>query len=340
MKHLADIFSQGPAIDYVRSAFAAGRLAHGLLFAGPPGVGKSTTAQALAELLLCSNPSVASHPPVHCRQCDSCRLMAAGNHPDLHLIYRQLIRIEKEDSKALALPVDVIQQYLLEPAGLKPMLGHGKVFIIEEAHLMNIAAQNALLKTLEEPAPNSFIILLTEQPDRLLPTIRSRCQRVSFGVIDQPQLISALQANGATESDAYEAALLSEGSLGLAIRWLEDGVLPQARALAEVMNRALAGHLSDPSAIGRTFTTSAEAYAARQLDRDKLASKAQATRDGLMLYLRFASHACRAQLRQPAPPQVIHRTCNAIDALLKAEENLLANVNVSLTFQQLAQTLA
>src|SRR5215218_8698014 len=140
---LHDVFGQDPAVDFLRRALRADRLPHALVFAGPAGVGKGTTAQALGKLFLCEKPK--DERP--CDRCDSCRVFDAGNHPDFHAVYRQLIRIAHED---------------------------------REAELMNATSQNRLLKTLEEPYGRALIILLTDQPGALLPTIRSRCQTVRF----------------------------------------------------------------------------------------------------------------------------------------------------------------
>src|SRR6476661_7549321 len=96
-----DIFDQDHAIETLRRAYAADRLPHGLIFAGPAGVGKATTAGALGALFLCESPK----GDRACRKCESCRVFDAGNHPDYHVIYRQLIRLEKKDAKARDLPV-------------------------------------------------------------------------------------------------------------------------------------------------------------------------------------------------------------------------------------------
>src|SRR5690348_13505872 len=111
-----DIFGQANAIDTLRRAYVADRLPHGLLFAGPTGVGKNLTARALATLFLCEHPKP---EPAACGKCESCTLMAAGTHPDYHRVYRQLIRLEKDTSKAKDLPIAVIRDYLVAPANLK-----------------------------------------------------------------------------------------------------------------------------------------------------------------------------------------------------------------------------
>ena len=143
MTTLQDIFGQDDAVETILRAYEADRLPHGLIFAGPTGVGKETAARGLATLFLCENPK--KNQP--CGKCASCVLMESADptHPDYHVIYRQLVRIEKEKLKAIDLPVSVIRDYLVEPANHKSSMNRGKVFIVREAELMNAAAQNAML---------------------------------------------------------------------------------------------------------------------------------------------------------------------------------------------------
>jgi DNA polymerase III subunit delta' len=329
------ILGQHQPIDVLRRAYLAERLPHGLIFAGPAGVGKATTARALAGLFLCESP-VEDSP---CGRCTGCRTFAGGNHPDFHVITRDLIRYHDKTgkSKAIDLSIHVIRPELVEPAGRKPGLGRGKVFLIEQAELMNPQAQNAMLKTLEEPAGRTLIILLTDQPTSLLPTIRSRCQLVRFAALD-PRLVQAeLDKRGIDSATASEAASLSEGSLGLALKWIEDGVVPAARDLAGQMDGLLAGRI--PEDLPGWFRRNAEAYAERQLQRDPLGSRDQAVREGLGLYLHLAAQSLRRGLAATDDPAELEQRCACIDAIARAEAYLDSNVNVSLVLQQLAVTL-
>jgi len=331
-----DIFGQPYAIDVLRRAYLADRLPHGLIFAGPVGVGKATTARALAGLFLCEHPQ-GDKPD---GTCESCRVFAAGNHPDYHLIYRQLIRLEKKDVKARDLVVDVIRDYLVSPAGRKAVMGRGKVFVIEEAELMNAQAQNSLLKTLEEPAGRSLIVLLTDQPGALLPTIRSRCQAVRFGSLGNDLVTAELQKRGIEPALAARAADLADGSLGTAMKWIEDEVIGPAGELAEQFDALFAGQA--PENLPAWFKRSAEAYAEKQMKRDELGSKDQATREGLNLYLKLASEHVRKRMSRAAASGAtpeLDRACAIIDALAQAEKYLDANVNIPLVFQELATTL-
>jgi len=328
-----EILGQEAAIETLQNAWEAQRLPHALLFAGPAGVGKGTTAEALAALFLCEKPKDAKP----CGKCQSCRLMEAGTHPDYHRIYKELIRLEKEESKAKDLSIDVMRTHLVAPAGVKAAMGVGKVFVVEQADDMNANAQNAILKTLEEPYGRTLIILLAEQPGSLLATIRSRCQLVSFAPLPEKVVMEGLKNRGLATSVAKEAARYAQGSLGLAIKWEADGVIATASQLSEQLEAMLNG--KEGPWLGDFFKKSAEAYATRQIELDKLTSKDQATRDGLAIYLKIASQILREHLKEQKDADRLERICQAIDALAQAETYVYSNVNMALIYQQLSMAL-
>ncbi len=223
-----DVEHQERALSIVRRALRSGRMPHAYLFEGPEGVGKELTARALAARLLCEadvEPDADA-----CGVCRACRLVAGGNHPDLHVIERRLHKLHPDRavraSKGLFLAVDVIRHFLIEPAASKPSLGGRRVFVIREAERMNEGAQNALLKTLEEPPGQSCLILVSAAAERLLPTIRSRCQRVPFGLLP-PDFIERhlVERCGVKVEAARALALLADGRLGAAVQWQRSGVL-------------------------------------------------------------------------------------------------------------------
>jgi DNA polymerase-3 subunit delta' len=327
------ILGQHSAIEAITQAYRHDRLSHGLIFAGPAGVGKATTARALAGLFLCEKPRQLAA----CGQCASCRVFDAGNHPDYHVIYRQLARLESEKVVAKTLNADVIRDFLIAKAANKSVIGIGKIFVIEEADLMNAAAQNTLLKTLEEPAERTLIILLTDQSDALLPTIRSRCQLIRFAALDETLVRDQLQKHGIKRDQAAIAARFADGSLGLAMRWIEDDVISHAQQLTKMLEAIVAG--GSASQLQTWFKSAADAYAQKQLQRDPLASKDQATREGLVLYLRLASSFFRGKLAEEKDPQSLERICTAIDAIVRAEDYLESNVNIPLVFQQFSGSL-
>ncbi|MBB3101858.1 DNA polymerase III subunit delta' [Azomonas macrocytogenes] len=136
--------------------------AHAYLLHGPTGIGKRDLAERLMALLLCQQPQ--NHAP--CGQCKACLLLAAGTHPDLFIL-------EPEDVDKV-IRVDQVRE-LVDFVAQTPQLGGRKVVLLEPAEAMNLNAANALLKSLEEPSGNTQLLLVSHQPSRLLPTIRSRC---------------------------------------------------------------------------------------------------------------------------------------------------------------------
>jgi DNA polymerase-3 subunit delta' len=335
MIHFSNIFGQDDALAWLRRAIEADRLPHGLIFAGSTGVGKATTARALGAVFLCERPTGAEA----CGDCESCRVMQAGNHPDFHSIVKEHIRYHDKGgkSKGITLSIQVIRPELIEPAGRKPVMGRGKVFVIEQADRMNDDAQNAMLKTLEEPAGRTLIILLTDQPGALLATIRSRCQLVQFAPLDESLVRGELERRRIDKQTAADAAAIAEGSLGLALKWIEDGVIDAARDLTSQLDDLLRGN--PPANLPQWLDAAAKGYAEKQIERDELASKDQATREGLTLYLHVAATRFRKRLGETSDPDDLDAACTAIDALARAEEYLHANVNVALTLQQLSVTL-
>ena len=332
MTGFQDIFGQDRAIEQILGAWRADRLPHGLIFAGSTGVGKRLTAITLGGLFLCEKPQ-GGQP---CGKCDSCRVYPSGNHPDYHYIYRQLIRLEKSDVKARDLSIDVIRPYLLEPASHKPAMNRGKVFVIEDADLMSTGAQNSMLKTLEEPFGRALIILLTNAPDALLPTIRSRCQLVRFMSLPVEKVKSELARRNYAAQDALEAAVLSEGSLGRAISFIDQGVVAATRELRKRLEALTAGQGSGD--MPDWLCDAAKAYAAKQLEIDDKASEDQLTREGLALYLKLMSQYFRRRLAAGAET-AMEAFCGGIDAIVQAEGFIDANVNLTLILQALAVRL-
>ncbi len=337
MLTLDDIIGQPQAVAALRGAIASNTLPHALLFAGPVGVGKSTTARAMGQVFLCEKPDVASARA--CGRCEACRLYHAGTHPDFHVITRDLIRYHDKTgkSKGIDLSINVLRPELIEPANRKAAMNVGKVFIVEEAETMNLAAQNAILKTLEEPAGRTVIVLVTPAPDALLPTIRSRCQTIRFRPLSDEMVMQPLLDRKIDPEAARAATRLAQGSVGLALRWIDDGVLDHAAGVQDAISTLLSGRSVEK--LGDVFKKSADAWAARQLERDPLGSKDQATRDGYTLYLTLATQPIRARMAETADADRHERLCQAVDAIHQAADHLDANVNVSLVFAQLGQTM-
>ncbi len=190
--------------ERLRTAAAAERLAHALLFAGPDGIGKRGVALALAAWQQCEHAGDDA-----CGSCGSCRQIAVESHPDFQLI--AVASGKKEIGIERARHVKRFVQ-------LQPMRGKVKIAVIDDAHMLTVAAQNALLKTLEEPPEHSLLILIANNPDALLPTVRSRCQRVQFAPLPAETVGEILiERAGLDATAAAELAALAEGSPGRAL---------------------------------------------------------------------------------------------------------------------------
>ncbi|AQQ70084.1 DNA polymerase III subunit gamma/tau [Limihaloglobus sulfuriphilus] len=219
---LIDIKCQDKAISRLQRSLASNRLAQAYIFSGPEGIGKYLTARELAKTILCRNPlrtEVNSRPFLDsCGKCDSCLLFEGNGHPDFNHIYKELVKFSSKSYSSRTSPVDmpkdVVQEYLIDKVNMKPVKSEHTVFVVSESEKMNAFSQNALLKTLEEPPTFCTIILLCSKPDRLLPTIHSRCQQVRFGMVDRRLIVSRLVDQGCREQEALYWAGFTQGSLG------------------------------------------------------------------------------------------------------------------------------
>jgi DNA polymerase-3 subunit delta' len=186
-------------------------------------VGKGAFAQAFARLLLCTAPDAAARP---CGECRSCRLAAAGTHPDFEHIV--------PDEPGKQIKVDPIRDYCGRST-LTGQLGGYKVAIFEPAEAMNAAAANSLLKTLEEPVPLTVLVLVTAVPHQLPPTIRSRCQRVDFPLPD-PAVAAPWLASRVDAPDPRALLRIAGGAPLAAASLADTEVLAQrSRCLDELL---------------------------------------------------------------------------------------------------------
>jgi DNA polymerase-3 subunit delta' len=202
----------------IKRAAGEGLVSHSYLFSGLDGIGKKLVATEFAKLINCANESPGS---IEGCQCGSCAKVDKGIHPDV-------IYVKFEGVKSIK--VEQIREGVENRLFLRPYEGKYKVVIVDEAHRMSHGAQNAFLKTLEEPPANSVIILITSNPDSLLPTIRSRCQIIRFHPLPKQLILHELEKRGElTSEQSLLCAKLSRGSLGKAIsldsdtlRWREE----------------------------------------------------------------------------------------------------------------------
>jgi len=228
--------------DRLQQAARQQRIPHAVLLTGPEGVGKRSFAMRFAQSLLCNSADADGRP---CGQCRHCQLFLAGNHPDLQLIGPE------EGSKSGEIKVDRIRA-LTEGASLTATSGGHKLVIIQPAERMNSAAANSLLKTLEEPTANTVLLLLTERPSRLLPTIRSRCQRFVFTLPGPAEALAWLQGR-IRSADPQTLLDLAGGAPLKALAMDEPEVLAQYRtALQGFLGLAQAHH--DPVKLAEQWT--------------------------------------------------------------------------------------
>ncbi len=178
------------------------RLPHAMLFSGSTGLGKTDLAYALGHSLLCRSPAGATNNNQSgavsgqaCGVCDSCLLLAAGTHPDFYTIKPTPPKKSKSKNPVLNIRIDTIRELCHRLSQTSQMSGY-RIVIIERADIMNTAAANSLLKTLEEPGNNTLLILLSASLNRLPVTIRSRCQQLKFGNPAYSQVENWLMQHG------------------------------------------------------------------------------------------------------------------------------------------------
>lgn len=213
----------------------AGRMPHALLFAGPEGMGKRHLAATLSWGLLCEQPTPDG---TGCGRCRSCQLLDAGSHPD------RLIVTPVEEGKDIG-----IQQVreLSEYQALKPQYAANKVITLEPADRMTVSAANALLKTLEEPTEGTLLLLVSHYPEKLLPTIRSRCQTVVFAPIADDSADAWLRER-APEHPPGDLLQVGGGAPLAALALAEEGALERRAALLEQLQGLIEGR-ADPLAL-------------------------------------------------------------------------------------------
>jgi len=213
------IRGQDAAIALLRRALATDRVAHAYAFVGPAGVGRRLTALAFAQACLC--------PQQGCGRCSACRRVAAGQHPDCHLLAPTPPRENPRGTPSLR--IEQIRE-LEHWAALAPLEGRRKVFVLDEAERMTLPTAQALLKTLEEPPPRTLLALIVANPRALPPTVLSRCQVVRFRPLSAGDVIAMLTERGADAETARLLARLCRGQVGLALA--ADAAAVRARRAA------------------------------------------------------------------------------------------------------------
>lgn len=264
-----DVLDQRHVVDALRRAIAHERVAHAYLFHGPDGVGKRAVGLAFAQALQCDQGQ-----PDPCGTCTACQKVVRSLHPDVHVLLPQpgdadedevgerlrrlaehpyaavdfvrrpsLADAAKTSNKQAFYSVARVHEALRRPMSFRPLEGRYKVVLLTDAELMRVEAANAFLKLLEEPGPQSVFVLTTSRPDRLLPTILSRCQRLRFDPLPAASIERALiERDGVVPETASALARMADGSYMRALELAESDDLVANRAhVVQFMRHAYTG---------------------------------------------------------------------------------------------------
>jgi len=378
------IIGQPRSVAQVQSALDTGRAHHGWVFHGPTGVGKMTTAWAFARVWLCHRAQAdLTGRVVACGSCPSCRVLpptphlaaakdddgpADANHPDLSVIRKELAAFSDDAQtrrrKLMTIPVGVLSEYLLGPVTRKPALGHGRVFLVDEAERLDQTGQNRLLKTLEEPPGGVLIVLVTSALDRLLPTIRSRCQLAAFTPLSDEQVKQVLARSSKSDNEPAgllggadeppelenEEALLAFacGSPGRALLAQQYGLDEWAESILRGIDRLMEGGTAP--GLGSGIAERIDGFAKQWVADHDNASKEAANRQAASLMASMIADHARRRLRATAQ-QCDHSDVDAatasldpwmrvIDTLGESERYLASNVNLGIVCDHLVSRVA
>ena len=198
-----NIIGHEEIIRHLKNAMTTGKVSHSYIFTGRPGSGKKLLATTYAMTLQCE--AGGTEP---CQKCDSCKKALGKNHPDIIMVNHE---------KPGTISIDEIRDQLIHDVAIKPYCSPHKIYIVPDAEMMTVQAQNAILKTIEEPPEYAVILLLTSNIDSLLPTIRSRCVRLDLKVVDDSLVKEYLMEH--LQVPDYQAeidASYAQGSIGKA----------------------------------------------------------------------------------------------------------------------------
>lgn len=222
-----DVVGQEPVTRTLRGALATSRISHAYLFSGHRGTGKTTTARILAKALNCEQGPT----PDPCNRCAACRAIAEGSSLDV-------IELDAASNRG----IDEIRE-IRERVRLAPAASRYKVYILDEAHMLTTEAENALLKTLEEPPPHVVFVLVTTEPHRLPTTILSRCQRFEFRRIPTPLVVERL-----SRIAQEEGLQIAPGALHLIAR-SADGALRDAESVLDQLASSVEGPIQEADVV-------------------------------------------------------------------------------------------
>ena len=223
-----DIIGHRRIVGLLSRSVEADTLPPSLLFAGPDGVGKRLTAVATAQALNCTEDSQPLFDA--CGKCAACTRIARNVHPDVLVV---------EPGDTGSIKIDQVRE-IVDRAGYRPFEGRRRAVVIDQADALVVAAQHALLKSLEEPPPSTVFFLITSRPDAMLPTVLSRCPRLRFRPLSPEDVARVLVKLGAPEAKAHAAAAAADGSVGRALEASADELIEAREVARQVLAHAAA----------------------------------------------------------------------------------------------------
>lgn len=353
---------QAQAISVLSDAYASGRVAHAWIFHGPQGVGKRTCAELFAAALLHegeARPGTGrtARDLTGWWGSDAHQIVAAGKAAGFHLIRKELAKFSDDADirarKQTTIPIDVLREFLIEPAarsaarrdgGESSQAGTQKVFVVDEAELLADPAQNVLLKTLEEPARGMVVILITAAEDRLLPTIRSRCQRVAFTALSDPEMAEWLEDRHPGVNAAQRRWLLhfAEGSPGQAQAAVEYDLHSWHSQIGPMVDSIAGGRF--PAGAGNALEALVKEFAdARVAALGEAGSKEAANKLGARYLFQVLGCEIRTQMRAAVKDRrrpELERALGFLDCVRAAESAIARNVNLGLVMSDLVITMS
>jgi len=339
------LFGQDAATAQLAHAIRSGHMHHAWILHGPAGVGKCTAAMECARLMLDAETGDAEIDAFKApRDTRVAELIDVSSHPDLHVIRKERAEDssikEMRDRKQTNIPLDLLRELMIggvvgdgksfdSPVWRGAYLGHNKVFIIDEAELLDPYGQNALLKTLEEPPPGTYIFLVTTQEERLLPTIRSRCQRVAFRALDATAMHAWFERFEVPRDARAWLAEFSEGAPGTAELAHKHGLRAWSEELLPRF-AALEGGRFDATLADRLAELVGD-FAERVVKENPKGSKEAANRLGTRCALLTLAARLRVQLADAArrgDAQEIAQTARRVGLIVELESEVRSNVNL------------
>lgn len=329
MSQFADIIGQKEIVGHLQNAMQTGSVSHAYIFSGAKGSGRRTLARTFAQALQCEHPQKTEHGLEPCGNCHSCRQAESGNHPDIITVtHERPGSIGIDDIRSMRSDVQIL-----------PYESERKIYIVPDAEKMTVQAQNALLKTIEEPPDYAVIILLADGTAAFLPTVLSRCIVLRMRPVRTEAIAGWLRTQKGMEAgqaDFY--ARLADGSIGRAARLSEDAVFADLREetvkmLRDISRMDAAAVYDMAKKITEAGQTEDFLMFIRMWIRDVLVIKSTGEAQHLIFAEEMAySRECARRISYAG----LQRANESLD---QAQRRLKANCNAELTVEVMLLTL-